>query len=108
MDHHAGLGDLLEPGLALDDDERAVALGRQRGGRPRHLVRDVLGDARVGRREQPRERADPADALQGAPQLGLEDDDEGEQADDRAALQDPGEQDAVERDRQRSRRRTGR
>ena len=34
VDHDAGLGDLLEPGLALDDDERAVAVGRQAGGAP--------------------------------------------------------------------------
>ena len=100
VDHHAGLGHLLEPGLALDDDEGAMALGRQGGGGARHLVRDVLGDARVDRRQQPRERADPADALKGAAQLGLEDDDEGEQADDGAALQDPRQQDEVERDRQ--------
>ena len=38
--------------------------------------------ALVGRRHEPRERAHPADPLEGAPQLRLEDDDEGEEADD--------------------------
>ena len=103
-----GLGDLLEAGLALDHDERAVALRRQAAGGPRDLGRDVLGGPRLGRRQEPAERADAADALERPPQLGLEDDDEGEQADDGAGLEDLGQQAQVERDRPARRRRTAR
>jgi len=56
--------------------------------------------ARLGRRPEPAERTDPPDALEGAAQLGLEHDDEGEQADDRTGLQDPGQEPQVERDGQ--------
>ena len=100
VDHHAGLGHLLEPGLALEHDERALAVGRQLGRRAGDLGRDVDGGARLGRRQEPAERPDPPDALERAAQLGLEDDDEGEQADDRAGLEDLGQQPQVERDRQ--------
>ena len=60
MDHHAGLGDLLEPGLALEDDEGAVALGRETA-RPRATsVGDVLGRARsAGESSQPNEPTRP-------------------------------------------------
>ena len=61
-------------------------------------VDDVLGGPRVGRREEPAERPDAADPLERAAQLGLEDDDEGEHADDRAGLQDLGQEPQVERD----------
>ena len=40
---------------------------------------------------------DPPDPLEGAPQLGLEDDDEREQADDGPGLEDLGQQPQVER-----------
>ena len=62
-----------------------------------------LDGARFGRRQEPRERADPADPLERPPELRLEDDDEREQADDGAGLEDLGEQAQVERDRQRRR-----
>ena len=96
VDHHPGLGDLLEPGLALEHDQRAVAFGGQLGGRPRDLVGDVIDGALLGRRQQPAERADPADPLEGPAELRLEDDDEREQADDGAALEDLGEQPQAE------------
>ena len=57
VDHHAGLRDLLEPGLALDDDERADALGGHDRRGPRHLDRDVVRRPRFGRRQEPGERA---------------------------------------------------
>jgi len=44
------------------------------------------------RGEEPVERSDPADPLERSAKLGLEDDDEGEQADDGAGLKDLGEQ----------------
>ena len=49
VDHHPGLGDFLEAGLALEHDQRTVALGRQLGGGPRHLRRHELGGPRLGR-----------------------------------------------------------
>ena len=58
MDHHAGLGDLLEPRLALEHDERAVALGGQLGGGPgdlasrrarRRAARPATGASRTSR-----------------------------------------------------------
>ena len=101
VDHHPGLGDLLEAGLALEHDQGALAVGRQLGRGARDLGRDVLDGARLGRRQEPAERADPADPLERPPQLRLEDDDEGEQADDGAGLEDLGEQPQVERDGQR-------
>ena len=64
MDHHAGLGDLLEPGLALEDDQRPVAIRGQVGGRAGDLVGDVVHGPRIGRRQEPGERADPTDAVQ--------------------------------------------
>ena len=64
VDHHPGLGDLLEAGLALEDDERAVAVRGQVRGGPGHLVGDMVDRPRVGRRQEPGERADPADAVE--------------------------------------------
>ena len=97
VDHHAALGDLLETGLALEHDERPVAVGGQVGGGLGDLVGDVPDGPRIGRRQQPGEGADPPDAIERAADLGLEDDDEGEQADDRPALQDRGQRAAVGR-----------
>ena len=94
VDHHAGLGDLFEARLALEHDEGALAIGRQFGGRPRDLGRDVDRDARLRRRQEPAERPDPPDPLERPAQLGLEDDDQREQADDRAGLEDLGQEDA--------------
>ena len=56
------------------------------------LVGDVLDGALLGRREEPVERADAPDPLERAPQLRLEDDDEREQSDDRAGLEDLGQE----------------
>ena len=100
VDHHAGLGDLLEAGLALEHDQRALAVGGEPGRRAGDLGRDVDRGARFGRRQEPAEGADPADPLERAAQLGLEDDHEREQADDGAGLQDLGQQAQVEGDRQ--------
>ena len=61
---------------------------------------DVTRRAPLRRREEPGERADAADALERPAQLGLEDDDEGEQADDRAGLEDAGQEDEIEGDRE--------
>ena len=108
MDHDPGLGDLLETGLALEDDQGAVAVGRQPGRGPGDLGRDVDRRARLGRREEPGERPDPADAFERPAQLRLEDDHEGEQADDGAGLEDLGQQPQVERERQARRRRRAR
>ena len=55
-------------------------------------VGDVLDGPLLRRRQQPVERPDPADPLERAAQLRLEDDDEREQADDGARLEDLGEQ----------------
>ena len=96
MDHHAGLGDLLEAGLPLQHDQGAVALARQHARGLGDLGGDVLDGALPGRREQPAERPDAPDALEAAPELGLEHDDEREQADDRARLQDLREQPQLE------------
>ena len=93
-----GLGDLLEAGLAFEHDERALAVGRQPGRGAGDLGRDVDHGARLGRRQEPAERSDPPDALERASELRLEDDDEGEQPDDRATLEDPGQQPQVEGD----------
>ena len=71
-------------------------------------VGDLLGRSRIRRREQPAERPDAADPLEGPTQLRLEDDDEGEQPDDRPGLEDLGQQPQVERDGQARRRRRGR
>ena len=92
VDHHAGLGDLLEPGLPFHDDQRAVPVARQSGRRRGHLVGDPLDGAQLRPGMQPGERTDTADPVERAPQLGLEDDDEGEQRHDRAALEDLAEQ----------------
>jgi hypothetical protein len=99
VDHHAGLGDLLETGLALEDDEGALADGGQLGRRARDLGRHMGDRTRLRGRQEPSERTDPTDALEGASQLRLEDDHEGEQADDCAGLEDLGEQPQVECDR---------
>src|SRR4029078_5817594 len=48
--------------------------------------------ARIGTRQDPAEGADAPDALERAPDLGLEDDDEREQPDDGAALEAPPQQ----------------
>ena len=92
VDHDAGLGDLLEAGVALEDDERAVAVGREQRRGVGDLVGDVLDGALLSRRQEPVERADAADPLERAAQLGLEDDDEREQPDDGAGLEDLGQE----------------
>ena len=91
MDHHAGLGDLLQAGLALDDDQRAVTLGRQPGRGAGDLGGDDLGHPGLGR-DEPAERAHAPDAIERPAKLRLEHDDEREQADDGARLEDLGEQ----------------
>ena len=100
VDHHTGLGHLFEAGLALEHDQGALAVHRQLRRGARDLIRDMDGGARLGRRQEPAEGADPADALERPPQLRLEDDDQGEQADDRAGLEDLREEAEVERDRE--------
>ncbi len=80
MNHHAGLGDLLQAGLALEDDQRTVALRGQVGCGPRHLRGDVFGLALFSRRDQPREGSDATDPFEATAKLRLEDDDEGEDA----------------------------
>ena len=72
------------------------------------LVGDVLDGPLLGRREEPVERSDPADPLERAAQLRLEDDDEREQADDGARLEDLGQQLEAEERGPRRRPRTGR
>ena len=57
----------------------------------------VLGAPALGRRHEPGQRADPADPLQGPPQLRLEHDDEREQADDGARLEDLRQEAQLER-----------
>ena len=57
--------------------------------------------ALLRRREQPAERADPPDPLEAPAELGLEHDDEREQADDRARLEDLGEQPQLQELRER-------
>ena len=42
MEHHAGLGGVLQAGLALDDDERAGALSRTAPNAVRARVRATL------------------------------------------------------------------
>ena len=97
MEHHAGLGGVLEARLPLDDDERARPVrGEGRGG-PRQGPCHTLGEARGARWcECPAERADPADALQAPPQLGLEDDHERQQSHHGTRLEDPGQQPQVQ------------
>ena len=100
VDHDAGLGHLLETRLSLEDDQGAMAVGRQPGRRPGDLRRDVDCRAGLGGREQPTKGPHTADAFERPPQLRLEDDHECEQADDGARLEDLGQQPEIERDRQ--------
>ena len=92
MDHHAGLGDLLEASLALEHDQGAVTVVRHHAGGLGDLAGHVLDLALGGGGEDPADRADPADPLKGAAQLRLEDDDKREQAHDGAGLEDLREQ----------------
>ena len=84
------------PGLPLDHDERAVALGREHARRPARPRSATSSAARLLGRHEPAERADAADPVERAAQLRLEDDDEREQADDGARLEDLGEQPQAE------------
>ena len=88
MDHDAGLGDFLEPGLALEDDQRAVPVGGEDGRSPRDFSRDMLGDPLLRRRDEPGDGAHPADAFERPAELRLEDHHEGEETDDGARLED--------------------
>ena len=96
MEHHARLGDLAEGRLALDHDQRSVVLGGQQAAGPGDLGGDVADDALVGPAQEPGERADPADPVEGPAELRLEDDDEGEDTDQRAGLEDLAQQAEVE------------
>ena len=75
------------PGLALQDDQRAVALGGEGGCGPRDLRRDMLRDCRCSAGDISHANgSDPADPFEATPELRLEDDDEGEDADNGARL----------------------
>jgi hypothetical protein len=90
-EHHAALGHVLETGLALEHDERPDPVsGEQRRG-----AGDGVGDSvdlTLRARPEPAQRAEATDAFQRPAQLGLEDDDEREQADDGTGLKDLGEE----------------
>ena len=43
MEHHAVLGDLLQPRFSLHDDQCSMPLARELFGRARDLGRDVNG-----------------------------------------------------------------
>jgi hypothetical protein len=96
VEHHAGLGDLLQARVPLEDDQRAVTLAGEERCCPGDLVGDPVDRALLRWREEPVERADAADPLERPAELRLEDDDEGEQADDRQGLEDLGEEAEVE------------
>ena len=86
------------PVCAFEHDQRADLVGRQDGRRSGHGRGHVL-DRPLRRRRtssQP-QRSDPADAFEGPAQLGLEDDDERQQADHGAGLQDLRQQLQAER-----------
>ena len=97
VDHDARLGDLLETRIPFEHDQGAIPIGREQRRRPGNLVGDALDGPLLRRREEPVERPDAADPLERPAELGLEDHDEGEQADDREGLEDLGEQPEVER-----------
>src|SRR5664280_1375851 len=92
VDHHAGLRDLLEAGFPLHDHQGPESRARQVGRSARHGEGHLLGAPLVGGRGEPGERSNPSDPLEGAAELGLEDDHEREQADDRTGLHELGEQ----------------
>ena len=96
MDHDPGLGDLLQARVPLQDDERSVPVAREQRRCPRNLGGNLVRGAMLGG-EEPGERPDAADPLEGAPQLGLEDHHEREEADHGARLEDLGEEPEVER-----------
>ena len=53
VQHDAGLGHLLEPGVAFQHDQRAVAVGRQQGGGPGDLLGDPVDGSLLRRRQEP-------------------------------------------------------
>ena len=86
-EHHAALGHVLEAGLALEHDERPDPIRREQ----RRGVGDGVGhpvDLTLRARPEPAERAEATDAFERPAQLGLEDDDERQQADDGTGLED--------------------
>ena len=97
VEHDAGLGDLLQAGLALDHDQGPVALVRQTFRGTGHLGRDMDDRGLLRRRDQPAKRAQTADPVERPPQLRLEDDDQREETDIRPGLEDDREQPQVER-----------
>ena len=97
MDHHPGLGDLLQPGLPLEHDQGTMSVRRQQPSSGCHDLCHAFAGALLGRREQPGERAHPADPLEGPPELRLEDHHEREQADHGTGLHDLGQQPQAER-----------
>ena len=96
MEHDTGLGHLLEARFAFHDDQGAVAVAGQEHRGMGDLVGNLVDAALVARREQPGERADPADPLERPAELRLEDDDDREQANDGKRLEDLGEEPQVE------------
>jgi hypothetical protein len=61
--------------VSLEDDQRAVAVGRQ-GDAAWATSSAMCSTVRVSAREEPVERADPADPLERPAELGLEDGDQ--------------------------------
>ncbi len=92
VEHDPRLRRVLQPRLALEDDERPVSVGGEARGREGDLRRNALRDALLAGRQEPAQRAHAAEALEGAPELGLEDHHEGKQADHGARLEDLGQQ----------------
>ena len=97
VERHSGLGrEVLEAGVALDDDEGPVPGTRKQPGRPAHLPGHALRQRDLARHEESVQRAKAANLLESAPQLGLEDDHDREQAHHRAGLQKRGEELEIE------------
>ena len=97
--HDARLGDLLQAGLPLHDDQGTVALVRQPLSCSGYLCRDMGRHRLLGRRYQPGQGAQAADSVEGAPQFRLEDNDKREQPHVGTGLEDDLEEAQVERHR---------
>ena len=100
IDPDAAVGVVLQPGLLLEDDQGARETLGQLGGGPDHLVDHPVEDLQVVVGHRPSDEADPAELVEGAADLRLEEDDDADQDGRGGIAEDPREQPQVEQVRQ--------
>src|SRR6202022_2909029 len=100
IDPDAAIGEVLQPGLLLEDDQGSREALRQLGGGSDHLVDHPVEDLQVIVRHRPADEADAAELVEGSADLRLEEHDDADQDRRGGVTENPGEQMQIEEVRQ--------